>query len=196
MRRHITCLMLVAGAIVASGTFANAAAQQPQLPAGLDSIRMALAKYANPIVAVHDGYFSSLGCVQFDQGGGMGQMQYVAGAMGVHFLNLELVGKPLDPLHPQVLLYEPVGDSLRLTGAEWFVPTAIQKQQPQLLGRGFDGPMAGHEPLLPESLHHWDLHVWLWKQNPAGLFSPTNPAVKCPATAYTMHEVAPKMVEP
>ena len=44
--------------------------------------------------------------------------------MGVHFLNVGLVGKPLDPLQPQILVYEPVGDKLQLVAAEWFVPLA------------------------------------------------------------------------
>ena len=30
--------------------------------------------------------------------------------------------------------------------------------------------MEGHEPLMPHGMHHYDLHVWLWKENPAGLF--------------------------
>jgi hypothetical protein len=44
-------------------------------------------------------------------------------------------------------------------------------------------------------LHHYDLHVWLWKDNPAGLFSPTNPAVKCPKGSYSFTETAPKLVD-
>jgi hypothetical protein len=55
--------------------------------------------------------------------------------------------------------------------------------------------MEGHEPLQPRGLHHYDLHVWLWKNNPAGMFSPTNPAVKCPKGSYSFKEHAPKMVE-
>jgi len=54
--------------------------------------------------------------------------------------------------------------------------------------------MEGHEPLLPQNLHHYDLHVWLWKQNPAGLFSPTNPLVKCSGYSYTIVEEAPHIV--
>ena len=42
------------------------------------------------------------------------------------------------------------------------------KERPQLFGRPFDGPMEGHHPLMPRDLHHYDLHVWLWKDNPAG----------------------------
>jgi hypothetical protein len=52
---------------------------------------------------------------------------------------------------------------------------------PQIFGRTLDGPMDGHPPIMPASLRHWDLHVWLWKENPAGVFSPTNPAMRCPA---------------
>jgi hypothetical protein len=48
---------------------------------------------------------------------------------------------------------------------------------------------------MPTALSHYDLHVWLWKENPAGLFSPTNPAVKCPAgAAYTFAEPVPDVV--
>lgn len=54
--------------------------------------------------------------------------------------------------------------------------------------------MEGHEPLLPQGLHHYDLHVWLWKQNPAGLFNPTNPSVKCSGYTYTIVEEAPHIV--
>ena len=36
----------------------------------------------------------------------------------MHFLNVGLLGKPLDPLKPQILVYEPVGDKLQLVAAE------------------------------------------------------------------------------
>src|SRR5438132_458343 len=83
--------------------------------------------------AVRDGYFSTLGCVDYPKGGaGMGQMAYKPGGMGVHFLNPALVGPKLDSLKPQVLIYEPVGNRLRLVAAEWFVPTAVSKQAPMI----------------------------------------------------------------
>ena len=63
-----------------------------------------------------------------------------------------------------------------------------------MFGQRFDGPMEGHHPLMPHALHHYDLHAWLWKTNPAGLFAPTNPNVKCPPGAYTFNETAPKLV--
>jgi hypothetical protein len=169
---------------------------QAQAPAELERVRAALDKYRDPIVAIHDGYFSTLACVEFPEAGRAGQLQYPAGGMGVHFLNLGLVGQQLDSLRPQVLIYEPQGDSLRLAAAEWFVPSAAVRVRPQMFGHPFDGPMEGHHPIMPPELHHWDLHVWLWKANPAGVFSPTNPSVQCPKRAYTFQESAPKMVEP
>ena len=125
-------------------------------------------------------------------------MEYKPGAMGVHFINMGLVGPKLDSTKPQVLLYEPVGDKLVLTGAEWFVPTELAKTPPTILGHQLMGPMEGHAPIMPAELHHWDLHVWLWKDNPNGMFSATNSAVKCPKTGYgyTFEDAAPKMVKP
>jgi len=37
--------------------------------------------------------------------------------------------------------------------------------------------MLGHNPQMPI---HYDLHVWLAKHNPSGLFSQWNPAISCP----------------
>ncbi|HMA25247.1 MAG TPA: hypothetical protein VKP00_14660, partial [Gemmatimonadaceae bacterium] len=137
--------------------------------------------------------------VDFPAGGTEhGSMEYKPGAMGVHFINMGLVGPKLDSTKPQVLLYEIVGDKLVLTGAEWFVPTELAKTPPTVLGHKLMGPMEGHAPIMPAELHHWDLHVWLWKNNPNGMFSPTNSAVKCPKTgyAYTFADAPPKMVKP
>jgi len=161
----------------------------------LQRTRDALEKYKDPVMAIHDGYFSTLGCVTYPKPGAPGQVPYAAGGMGVHFLNVGLLGKPLDPLKPQILVYEPVGDKLQLVAAEWFVPLSSEvKERPQLFGKPFDGPMEGHHPLMPQALHHYDLHVWLWKDNPAGLFAPTNPSVKCPKGPYTLEETSPRIV--
>jgi hypothetical protein len=98
-------------------------------------------------------------------------------------------------MRPQILVYEPVGDKLVLIAAEWFIPLATGvKEHPLLFGQRFDGPMEGHEPLLPAGLHHYDLHVWLFKPNPAGVFNAVNPHVKCPKTGYTFMEHPPKSV--
>ena len=128
--------------------------------------------------------------MDFPMAGHAGETAYPAGAMGVHLLNLGAIGPQPDSRRPPVLIYEPHGDTLRLVGAEWFVPTQVTKERPQLFGRPFDGPMAGHEPIMPASLEHWDLHVWLWRANPAGVHTSTNAAVKCPRSVYAaqLHE--------
>jgi len=170
--------------------------QGSSLPPELEQLRLSLQKYQDPVVAIRDGYFSTLGCVEYPKPGGQGQVAYQAGAMGIHFLNPSLISPAPDPKRPTILLYEPdAHGKLTLVGAEWFVPLATGIiERPQLFGREFDGPMEGHEPLLPQNLHHYDLHVWLWKQNPAGLFSPTNPLVKCSGYSYTIVEEAPQIV--
>jgi hypothetical protein len=108
--------------------------------------------------------------------------------MGVHFLNAANIGPQLDPTKPQILIYEPVGDKLVLAGAEWFVPAQVAgNTTPMIFGQALAGPMDGHEPIIPASLRHYDLHVWLWKTNPKGMFVATNSAVKCAAgSPYTV----------
>lgn len=176
-------LVLVA-MIVASLTMLGTAMAQTLSP-DLAKARAALEKYQDPLVAVRDGYFSTVGCVHYADGG-----------MGVHFLNVGLISPAPDPLKPQILVYEQDGTKLRLAAAEWFVPLATGvKERPTLFGQPFDGPMEGHEPLMPADLHHYDLHVWLFKENPAGMFKAINPNVKCAdAVGYSLLETPTKPV--
>jgi hypothetical protein len=184
-------------AILAASSGKAARAQQPSLTPELTAVRAQLDKYRDPIVAIYDGYLSSVGCIEYPKGASEGGMQYPKGGMGVHFLNFGFVGPTLDPAKPQVLIYEPVGDSLKLVAAEWFMPTDVAgSTTPSVFGKTLQGPMEGHQPLMPAGFHHWDLHVWLWKNNPEGVFAPTNPAIRCPAKGYSFAETAPKMVHP
>ncbi len=160
-------------ALIASWALITAPLAQAQkslsLPPELKKLRAAVEKYKDPIKAAHDGYFSTLVCVEYTEGG-----------MGVHFINPRQMGPVPDPMKPQILLYIPDGDKLRLAAVEWFIPLATGvKGRPKLFGQDFHGPMSGHEPAMPKELHHYDLHAWLFDDNPAGLFSDTNPNVKC-----------------
>lgn len=190
-------------AVAAAATFAPPSAGHAQdrqagpadLPPGLASARALLDKYRDPIVAVHDGYLSTLACLEFPTAWSEGEMHYSAGGMGVHFLNSGNIGPTLDPAKPQVLIYVPEGDRLRLVAAEWFMPAvAVGAEPPTIFGKALAGPMEGHRPIMPAGLHHYDLHVWLWQPNPAGVFSPTNPTVHCPKGAYSFAGGPPKMV--
>ena len=161
--------------------------------AEIDAMRKALSKYEDPYVAVRDLYLSTVACVHYDGTKMEGHMDYPKGGMGVHFVNLTIQGPP-DPLKPNVLLYEPVDGKLKLVGAEWLVPLAAAKERPSLLGQPFQGPMEGHEPLIPQGFHHYDLHAWLFKDNPLGMFSPTNPNLTCEGSDFSLMEMPTKLV--
>lgn len=172
---------------------APAAAEEPT-QAELDAVREALAKYKDPYVAVRDLYLSTVGCVHYDGMKMPGHMEYPKGGMGVHFVNLTIQG-PLDPKRPNVLVYEPVNGKLELVAAEWLVPVTVAKERPVLFGQPFQGPMEGHEPLIPQGFVHYDLHAWLFKDNPNGMFSPTNPDVTCEDYDFGLLEHPTKIVE-
>lgn len=180
-----TLLAAVGPKADAQGTAAMSTRSQP---ADVQAARAALAKYSDPLAAVRDGYFSTLACIDFPKGATDGDVVYPPGAMGVHFINMGNIGPKLDPAKPQVLIYEPVKDKLRLVAAEWFVPVEVAGgTRPEIFGQKLGGPMDGHEPIMPATLRHYDLHVWLWKDNPRGMFTSTNASVKCPASAaYTV----------
>ena len=106
------------------------------------------------------------------------------GGMGIHYASADLVadGK-LDVTKPEILVYQPMpSGKLRLGAVEYFQADADQDlatdpDRPTLFGMPFDGPMLGHEPGMPV---HYDLHVWLYRHNPAGRFAMWNPRVHCP----------------
>jgi hypothetical protein len=102
------------------------------------------------------------------------------GAMGYHYFNPGHYGS-LDPKKPGGLLYEDDGNGgRRLVGVEWVVPiTDKNMPRPHMFGQAFSGPMPGHYKGMPT---HYDLHAWIYKPNPRGLFFPWNPDVKCPSS--------------
>jgi hypothetical protein len=189
MTRYAWCAVIAMAVSLATG---SAKAEDPS-KAELDEIRQALEKYKDPYVAVRDLYLSTVGCVHYSGEKMEGHMDYPKGGMGIHFVNLTVTG-PLDPKRPNVLIYEPVGGKLQLVAVEWLVPLSAVKERPTLLGQPFQGPMEGHEPLIPKGFVHYDLHAWLFKDNPLGMFSPTNPDVKCDGADYSLLEMPTKMV--
>jgi hypothetical protein len=106
------------------------------------------------------------------------------GAMGVHWANVDLVGKPsLHIRHPEALVYRPTADgTLQLAALEYVVIKADWELHhsgvPHLYGQKFNFTDAGNRFGLPP---YYSLHVWLWYPNPAGMFQMFNPNVHCPA---------------
>ena len=102
-----------------------------------------------------------------------------AGAMGYHYFNQALVAdNAVDPLEPEVLVYESAPDGgLKLVAVEWVVrgpntnPPGVTTA-PSVLG------MPMH--ILVPAVGFWLKHAWIWKHNPAGMFADWNPEVTCP----------------
>ncbi|HEX8703582.1 MAG TPA: hypothetical protein VF815_32400 [Myxococcaceae bacterium] len=132
-----------------------------------DAVKKALNKYKDVNVALAEGYFPVSACEELP-----GQ-----GVMGIHYMNPALAQDLVsDPFKPELLLYAPDETGTpRLLGPEYF-QAAVGQPAPALNGKVFDGPMAGHTPEMPT---HFDLHVWLFKYNPSGLFAQWNPNAKC-----------------
>jgi hypothetical protein len=107
-----------------------------------------------------------------------------AGGMGYHYENAALMADDrVEIFRPEVLLFapNPTSGNVELVGIEYWKRDADQNvntdgDRPSLFGRPFNGPMAGHSPVMPV---HYDLHVWLFRHNPSGLFADWNPKVSC-----------------
>ena len=146
-------------------------------PDALQAAKAASAKYHSIEQALADGYVRNSPCEAIPGLGGM----------GYHYGNQALVRDPtLDPERPEVLLYAPKANGkLQLVGVEYLKVDADQNlatdsDRPSLFGQSFQGPMLGHGP--PGAMPiHYDLHVWLWQDNPNGMFAQWNPDVTCPA---------------
>ncbi|MET8410751.1 hypothetical protein ABZV34_22090 [Streptomyces sp. NPDC005195] len=170
----------------AGGPAAPVGPVDPAVVRDLDTAYAASVKYLDESTALADGYVP-FACSADPAG---------HGAMGYHYFNKSRYGS-LDPAKPGALLFEDGPDGRRrLAGVEWIVVDKDQNMKtsgdrPSLFGQKFEGPMPGHYPGMPV---HYDLHVWLWKHNPDGLFNRWNPRVTCPAvsahsapSAHTAH---------
>jgi hypothetical protein len=167
-------LTLFVAAVVSTATLAIAIGAGASTPDDLQAAKAATAKYRSIKQAKRDGYVPDSPCIASPDG-----------AMGIHYVNPELASDAVvDPERPEMLVYLPDEDGkLKLVAVEYFVAAADQNppidnfDTPHLFGRAFDGPMEGHGPGMP---YHYDLHVWLWADNPSGLFAPFNPKLSCP----------------
>ena len=131
--------------------------------AQLARVRAATARFHRAEVAEAAGYVETP-CVAHHELGGMGH----------HFVKGSLIGPPenLDITQPQALLYEPQKNGrLRLVGVEYITaPDQNDIDPPMLFGEHFH---------WNEGLKFWALHVWVWRNNPSGIFFDWNPNVSC-----------------
>ncbi|MFI9817084.1 hypothetical protein [Saccharothrix variisporea] len=162
--------VLAAALLAALGLSTAPAGAHPgdvQVQIDLAKVRAATAQYHYLPNALDAGYIPVGDCVP---------------GMGYHYLNPALAGPGLDPEQPELLVYAPTpSGGRRLVAVEYFQvdadgDLATDSDRPSLFGVGFDGPMPGHEPGMPV---HYDLHAWVWKHNPDGMFAAFNPNVTC-----------------
>ena len=160
--------------VLGSLVYAAGGETNPAVLKDLAKARQATEKYHDVNVAYADGFIRTPVCVESPDGG-----------MGIHFINpARLMDPAINLLEPEILLYVETADGMKLIGVEYFygigapdthVPNPAPPS-PVLFGRSFDGPMEQHEPGQPP---HYDLHVWIWQANPAGMFAAWNSNVSC-----------------
>lgn len=107
------------------------------------------------------------------------------GAMGIHYVNLGLVGDGKIYLdQPEAVIYEPVGNARRILGVEyivdaptWLADPANGGLPPQLDGQAFQLVGVPNRFGIPSPF--FELHVWAWRDNPQGAFVDWNNNVTC-----------------
>ena len=181
---------------------ASAAPPPPAAAPGeptLDDVRAATERFKDVKVAEAEGYVRepSNTCETADM---MGR-PVTDGAMGVHYLRADLLGITAPPnprvdgtgthtdfLKPGVLIYEPQADgSMALVGIENLVfakawQAAGNTKPPSFQRVPYDHMVDDPATALDEAhmfSPHYDRHVWLFRPNPTGIFTPFNPAVTC-----------------
>jgi len=123
------------------------------------------------------------------------------GAMGVHYFRPDLLGISAPPSprvdgdgthtdfrRPSILIYEPQADgSMELVAVENLVfarawSAAGHAERPSFHGVPYDS-MIDDPKTATDEAHmfepHFDRHVWIYRENPSGVFAPFNPTVTC-----------------
>jgi hypothetical protein len=171
--RRLLLAIVALVALAAIGGTTMVAAGQDQLA----KVRAATDKFHTLVVATNAGYGEFYVCTD----------HVTDGTMGQHYVNLDLVldtatGVPtVDPLQPEALVYEPkTNGGYKLVGVEYVVFQdawdAAHDAPPALFGTTFTLIQAGNRYGLPP---FYELHAWIWRPNPTGIFKDWNPKVTC-----------------
>jgi hypothetical protein len=136
------------------------------------------------------------------------------GAMGVHYFNPDLLGITAPPSprvdgvgthtdfrRPGILIYEPQRDgSMALVAVENLVFARAWREKAPSAPPAFHGvpydTMMDDPATATDEAHmfapHFDRHVWIYRENPNGVFAPFNPAVTCEHHRARSHHVGAK----
>jgi len=191
--------ILLAGALAAGLAAADAAPQPAPGEPTLAEVRQLTERFQDVNVALAEGYVRDPGDL-CDTAEMMGRPA-ADGAMGIHFFRPDLLGITAPPnprvngngthtdfRRPAILIYEPQTDgSLQLVAVENLVFQAAWKAAGRLglpTFHGVEYDTMADDPSTPvDEAHmfepHWDRHVWIYRDNPKGVFKSFNPAVSC-----------------
>ena len=194
-----------------------AAAEAPPRPAEptLKQVKANAERFRDVKIALAEGYIRdpSNTCETAKMMGKAASL----GAMGIHYFRPDLLGisGPPNPrvdgtgIHtdfskPSILIYEPQADgSLQLVAVENLVfkkswAAAGNTEPPTFHGVAWDDMVDDPATKDVDEAHHfephYDRHVWLFRDNPSGMFAQFNPAVSCAAhkSAHSHQETAAK----
>jgi hypothetical protein len=203
MKRALAAVALAAPLLFASCTRQAAEASvdpsdRTDLSAVVEQIRSATLRFQDVNVALAEGYVPPPDnmCETAEH---MGLPAHLGG-MGIHYFRPDLLaitgveprvngeGTHTDFMSPAVLIYEPQADgSLELVAVENLVfkaawEAAGNRRPPTFEGISYD--FMWDDPATPtDEAHmfepHYDLHLWVHRDNPNGLTAQFNPAVSC-----------------
>jgi hypothetical protein len=195
-------MTVVALALVAflSGQDAQPAREMAVEPT-LEQVRAATERFRDVRVALAEGYIRDPAnlCETAEMTGRPASL----GAMGIHYFRPDMLGITAPPSprvngdgthtdfnKPAILIYEPQADgSLQLVAVENLVFKKAwlalgNTAPPSFHGIAWD-EMADDTSTPVDEAHnfepHFDRHVWLYRDNPAGMFAQFNPKVSCAA---------------
>jgi len=178
---------------------------QPGKPANVEpdlaSVRAATARFQDVKIALAEGYVRDP-MDNCDTAAMMGKPARL-GAMGVHYFRPDLLGikGPPNPrvdgngthtdfMKPSILIYEPRADgSMQLVAVENLVFRWAWREAGNTAPPSFHGVpsdlMADDPRTKVDEAHmfapHYDRHVWIFRDNPNGVFAQYNPNVSCAA---------------
>lgn len=209
----ITRPILLSAAALVLAACAGAARPGPGEPT-LAQVRELTARFQDVRVAEAEGYIRDPGnlCDTADM---MGKPAAL-GAMGIHYFRPDLLGITAPPSprvngdgthtdfrRPAILIYEPQADgSLELVAVENLVFQAAWREAghselPTFHGVAYDTMRDDPSTPIDEAHNfepHYDRHIWIYRDNPNGMFTPFNPAVSCAhhtgAGAHPAHHAA------
>lgn len=175
--------------------------------AQIEAMRVASERFKDVNIALAEGYIADPSgmCITAEMEGQPAER----GVMGIHHFRPDLLGittttprvdgtgNHTDFGNPAVLVYEPQADgSLVLVAVENLVFEKAWKEAgntapPTFLGRDYvhmvDDPKTpadeahGFEP-------HYELHAWVFRENPNGTFEPFNPNATCEYSTANEHQ--------